>query len=196
MIKLNLNGETLTKLQQLTGTSSYEFLGFTIDLENSTLTDNLNQLEQNLSEWAIQILTVLLSHYASANPIAQTGKLLKFKDVPGGYAYEDAFAKRAIEPVADCFGENPDELPKAARLLGGTQLEIGDASAQIPALKGILLTYILWGTDEFTASANILYDSSASNYLPTEDIAVLGEITTLRLIEAKKRVIEKNKTGL
>ena len=196
MIKLNLNGETLTKLQELTGTSSYEFLGFTIDLENSTLTDNLNQLEQNLSEWAIQILTVLLSHYASANPIAQTGKLLKFKDAPGGYAYEDAFAKRAIEPVADCFGENPDELPKAARLLGGTQLEIGDASAQIPALKGILLTYILWGTDEFTASANILYDASASNYLPTEDLAVLGEITTLRLIEAKKRVIEKNKTGL
>ena len=196
MIKLNLNGETLTKLQQITGTSSYEFLGFTIDLKNSTLTDNLNQLEQNLREWAIQILTVLLSHYASANPIAQTGKLLKFKDVPGGYAYEDAFAKRAIEPVADCFGENPDELPKAARLLGGTQLEIGDASAQIPALKGILLTYILWGTDEFTASANILYDASSSNYLPTEDLAVLGEITTLRLIEAKKRLIEKNKTGL
>lgn len=196
MIKLNLNEETLTKLQSLTGASSYDFLGFTLDLKNSTLTDNLNQLEQNLSEWAIQILTVLLPHYASANPIAQTGKLLKFKDVPGGYAYEDAFAKRAIEPVADCFGENPDELPKAARLLGGTQLEIGDASAQIPALKGILLTYILWGTDEFTASANILYDASASNYLPTEDLAVLGEITTLRLIEAKKRLIEKNKTGL
>ncbi|HSQ48594.1 MAG TPA: DUF3786 domain-containing protein [Candidatus Deferrimicrobiaceae bacterium] len=196
MIKLDLNGETLTKLQKLTGTSRYEFLGFTIDLKDSTLTDNLSQPEQNLSEWAIQILKVLLSHYASANPIVPTGKLLKFKDVPGGYAYEEAFAKRAIDPVAECFGENPDELPKAAKLLGGTQLEIGDASAQIPALKGILLTYILWGTDEFTASANILYDASASNYLPTEDLAVLGEITTLRLIEAKKLLIEKNKSAL
>jgi len=196
MIKLNLNGETLTKLQHLTGTSSYEFLGFTLDLKDGTLTDNLSKLEQTLSEWAIQILTVLLAHYTSASPIAQTGKLLKFKDVPGGYAYEEAFSKRAIEPVADCFGENPDELPKAARMIGGTQLQIGDASAQIPALKGILLTYILWGTDEFTASANILYDASASNYLPTEDLAVLGEITTLRLIEAKKLLIEKNKSAL
>ncbi len=196
MIKLNLSGEILTKLQHLTGTSSYEFLGFTLDLKDSTLKDNLSQLEQNISEWAIQILTVLLSHYASANPIAQAGKLLKFKDIPGGYAYEEAFTKRAIEPVADCFGEKPDELPKAARALGGTQLEIGDASAQIPALKGILLTYILWGADEFTASANILYDASASNYLPTEDLAVLGEITTLRLIEAKKLLIEKNKSAL
>jgi hypothetical protein len=196
MIKLNLNGETLTKLQHLTGTSSYDFLGFTLDLKDGTLTDNLSQIEQTLSEWAIQILTVLLAHYTSASPIAQTGKLLKFKDVPGGYAYEEAFSKRAIEPVADCFGENPDELPKAARMIGGTQLQIGDASAQIPALKGILLTYILWGTDEFTASANILYDASASNYLPTEDLAVLGEITTLRLIEAKKLLIEKNKSAL
>jgi len=196
MIKLNLNGETLTKLQHLTGTSSYEFLGFTLDLKDGTLTDNLSKLEQTLSEWAIQILTVLLAHYTSASPIAQTGKLLKFKDVPGGYAYEEAFSKRAIEPVADCFGENPDELPKAAKALGGIQLEIGDASAQIPALKGIILTYILWGTDEFTASANILYDASASNYLPTEDLAVLGEITTLRLIEAKKLLIEKNKSAL
>jgi hypothetical protein len=196
MIKLNLNGETLTKLQHLTGTSSYDFLGFTLDLRDGTLTDNLSKLEQTLSEWTIQILTVLLSHYAAASPIAQTGKLLKFKDIPGGYAYEEAFTKRAIEPVADCFGENPDELPKAARVFGGTQLEIGDASAQIPALKGILLTYILWGTDEFTASANILYDASASNYLPTEDLAVLGEITTLRLIEAKKLLIEKNKSAL
>lgn len=195
MIKLNLNGETLTKLQHLTGTISYDFLGFTLDLKDGTLTDNLNQLEQNLSEWAIQILTVLLSHYASANAIEQTGKLLKFKDIPGGYAYEETFAKRAIEPVADCFGENPDELPKVARVLGGAQLEIGDASAKIPALKGIFLTYILWGTDEFTASANILYDASASNYLPTEDLAVLGEITTLRLIEAKKLLIEKNRTN-
>ena len=196
MIKLNLNQEDLTKLQHLIGTSSYEFLGFTLDLKDSTLTDNLNQLEQNLSEWAIQILTVLLSHYASANPTAQTGKLLKFKDVPGGYAYEETFVKRAIEPVAEYFGEKPDELPKAARMLDGVQLEIGDASAQIPALKGIPLTYILWGTGEFTASANVLFDASASNYLPTEDLAVLGEITTLRLIAAKKLLIEKNKIDL
>jgi hypothetical protein len=193
LIKLNLEKQTLTKLQELTGTACYEFLGFTLDLENSTITDNLCQSNQNLSEWAIQMLTVLLSHYSLANPIAPSGKLVKFKDIPGGYAYEDAFAKRAIEPVGDCFGEKPDELPKAAKLLGGTQLEIGDASAQIIALKGIPLNFILWGSDEFTASANILYDESASSYLPTEDLAVLGEITTLRLIEAKKLLIAKHK---
>ncbi len=140
----------------------------------------------NLSEWATQILTTLLCHYSLANPIAPTGRLVKYKDIPGGYAYEDAFTKRAIEPIAEVFGEKPKNLLEAVDLLGGTKLTLGDASVEIPALKGIPLTYILWGKEDFPASANILYDASASSYLPTEDLAVLGELSTLRLIEASK----------
>ena len=107
MTKLNLVAETLQKLQRLTATNCYEFLGFTFNLEKSILTDNIAQPTNNLSEWAIQIFTTLLSHYSLANPIAPTGKLVKFKDIAGGYAYEDAFTKRAIEPIAEGFGEKP-----------------------------------------------------------------------------------------
>lgn len=120
-----------------------------------------------------------------------TEELTKFKDLPGGYAYEGAFDKRAIQPIADVFGEKPTELCKAAAYLNGKYLDHGDASAEIPALKGIPLTYILWGKEEYPASASILYDQSASNYLPTEDLAVLGEITTMRLITAKNILHEK-----
>ena len=141
---------------------------------------------RDISERHIQIFAALLCHYALANPTPLTGKLVKFKDIPGGYAYEGAFVQRAIQLVAEVFGEKPEELPKAAKLLCGLQLSLGDSSVEITSLKGIPLTYILWRADEFAASANILYDESASNYLPTEDIAVLGEITTSRLIEAKK----------
>ena len=73
-------------------------------------------------------------------------------------------------------------------MLGGAELVLGDASIEIPALKGIPLTYILWGKEDFLASANVLYDSSASNYLPMEDLAILGELSTLRLIEASKNL--------
>jgi len=120
------------------------------------------------------------------------GKLVKFKDLPGGYAYEGAFIKRAIQPVEYVFGESIESLVKAAELLGGFKLEFGDTSVQITTLKNIPLTYILYGTGEFPASSNILYDESASYYLPTEDLAVLGEITTMRLIEAKEMI---SKTG-
>ena len=190
MIKLNLPSQTRQKLRQLFDVKDaccYEFVGFKLDLETSSLTDQINaHAQERVTKWHIQLLGTLLSHYSQANPQPSSGNLIKFKDLPGGYAYEGAFNRRAILPIAEFFGENPQELPRAGKLIGGTKLSHGDSSVQITALKGIPLTYILWGADEFAASASILYDRSASNYLPTEDLAILGELTTGRLIEAKR----------
>lgn len=192
MIKLNLSAQTLEKLNQLFDLKegyTYDFLGFTLNLETSSLKDNVNsQATARLTQWHIQLLATLLTHYSKANPKPLTGNLVKFKDLPGGYAYEHAFNKRAINPIAEFFGEKPQNLPQASKLLGGIQLNHGDASVEITALKGIPLTYILWKAEEFPASANILYDQSASNYLPTEDLAALGEITTGRLIEENAKL--------
>jgi hypothetical protein len=192
MTKLNLPTQTLQKLRQLINPqngSTYDFLGYTLNLDTGTLTDKLNSnWVRSLSEWHNQLWATLLTHYSVGNPAPLTGKLVKFKDIPGGYAYEGAFNKRAIQPVAEIFGEKPKELIEATKLLGGMQRTYADASSEIVVLKGIPLTYILWGTGEFAASASILYDESASSYLPTEDLAVLGELTTSRLIVAKKIV--------
>jgi hypothetical protein len=192
MTKLNLPTQTLQKLRQIVNPqngSTYDFLGFRLNLDTGILTDKLNgNWVRSSSEWHIQLWATLLAHYSSGNPAPLTGKLVKFKDIPGGYAYEGAFNKRAIQPVADVFGEKPEELIEATKLLGGMQKTYGDTSMEIVVLKGIPLTYILWGTGEFAASASILYDESASSYLPTEDLAVLGELTTSRLIVAKKIV--------
>jgi hypothetical protein len=117
--------------------------------------------------------------------------VVKFKDLPGGYAYERAFNQRAIQPIAKVFGEKPADLVEAARALGGKPMDFGDASAEIPALEGIPIVYIVWGAHEFPAIASILYDSSACHYLPTEDLAVLGEFTTSRLIAAKSSLEAK-----
>ncbi len=188
MIKLNLPTQTLQKLRQLINpqNGSYQFLGFTINLQDATLTDNLGKTV--FEELSIKLIPAMLHHYAQAKPTPQTGKLVKFKDLPGGYAYEGAFIHRAIEPVAQAFGVVPELMPKAAELLGGKPLGLGDASFIVEALKGVPLTYILWRSDEFAAQVRILYDESASSFLPTEDLAVLGELASVRLIFAKQHV--------
>jgi len=184
---IKLDTQTHQKLQLICG-SSCDFLGFTLDLQNSTLVDKLRQSNGNLNEFSTKIFATLLTHYSLAKFTPLREKLVKYKDIPGGYAYEIAFNTRAIQPIEKFFGEKPDELLKASRLLGGKPLELGDVSVEISALKGIPLTYILWGAEEFPATANILFDESASSYLPTEDLAVLGEITTLRLIESYEMI--------
>ncbi len=195
MIKLNLSAQILQKLRQLLQVKeacTYEFLGFELNLETSNVKDLLNpQAIARFTEWHIQLLATLLSHYALATPIPLNGSLIKFKDLPGGYAYEVAFNKRAISPIADFFGETPELLKQAGKQLGGNELSYGGSSVEITALAGIPLTYVLWSAEEFVASANIFYDRSACNYLPTEDLAVLGELTTGRLIEAKNCKLTK-----
>ncbi len=188
MINLNLPAETLEKLRQQINPQNpnYQFLGFTANLQTGTLTDNLNQT--SFEAFSIKVIPVLLDHYTQGNPTPATGKLVKYKDIPGGNAYEGAFIHRAIEPIAEVFGQTPEVLLKAAELLGGSPLKHGDASFVVEALKGIPLTYILWRADEFPAQVNILYDESASNYLPTEDLAVLGELVTIRLLQARQLV--------
>jgi len=154
-----------------------EFLAYSLELTSGRIFDKLKCKYIMKPE----TLYVLLSHYAKNDPIDRVGKLIKFGDLPGGYAYEAAFSRRAVHPVAEMFGFEPKKLVEAAEPLNGIEVKYGDLSVEIPALPKVPLIYVLWKSNEFPASSNILLDVSASHYLPTEDIAALGEITTARL---------------
>jgi hypothetical protein len=176
----------LDKLHDLIGLDIYGLLGFSLDLKTGNFTYT-QYTGTTVNERTLQIFSIILTHYASGKPRPPTCKLVKFKDLPGGYAYEGAFNQRAIQPIIDAFGTKPDMLVQVAELLGGARISVGgDVCVQIPTLKGIPLTYILWKKDEFDASATVLYDESASSYLPTEDLSSIGEITTSRILETKQ----------
>jgi len=186
MLNLTLTEATLEKLKAIYGSRKISFLGFTLDLETQELMDNFGQADRYYTDWHIQLLTTLLTHYADGNPQPPKGNLVKYKTFPGGCAYESSLNKRALEPIADYFGQNPTELTKAAELLGGKPLSHGDSSVEIEALKGIPLTFTVWAAEEYPASATVLYDQTANSYLPVEDLAILAEITSARLAETKK----------
>lgn len=184
-MKLNLKHQTLVKLREKYEGERVDFLGFKLNTENAELIDEIAKPDSHLNDWAIQTLATLLTHYSTATLIPLSGKLVKYRDLPGGCAYEEALNKRAIEPIAKVFGDNPQRLVEAAGYLGGKLQMYGEASVEIMALKGITLTYVVWGAENFCASASLLYDETASHYLPTEDLAVLGEVTSIRLMETK-----------
>ncbi len=193
MTKLNLQKEQLKKIRQLTkvgAENTYQFLGFTLNLETKQFQDLLEKGTVH-SDWGVQNITALLAHYSLAKETAKTGKLVKFKDLPGGYAYEHAFTQRAVDPITQAFGSNPAELVEAAKIFGGKRVNYGDMSVEIPALEGIPIVYILWVISEFPVSANLLFDESASCFLDTEALSSLGELTTHRLLKAQLILKEK-----
>ena len=55
----------------------------------------------------------------------------------------------------------------------------------IQVFPSVPVTFVLWrGDDEFSPSGSVLFDSTISQYLPTEDVAVLAGMLVGKLCRA------------
>jgi hypothetical protein len=137
------------------------------------------------SKKTVSLVTrVLLLHYlirADGSPL--TGKWVGYKDIPGGLLYAGVFARRVIEPLVRKFGNSAKWFKEIGKTFGGKLVEVGDASFILHAFPFIPLQYVLWeGDEEFPPSVQLLFDASVDHYLSLEDIVVLGQMATGRLI--------------
>jgi len=163
-----------------------KFLDLRVFLQDGSINDELKKEPYNSSKVSIYFL---LHGYAEAKSLLETAQLTSFKQLAGGEAYFKAFAERVIQPFLAIFGQQPHTLVEAANLFEGTPQSYGDYSVKIFSLPLVPLTIILWTKSaEFAASANVLFDSNANNYLTTEELAALGELTALRLKNATEHL--------
>ena len=130
------------------------------------------------------VTKIILIHYlikADGRPLSN--QLVPYKEIPGGMLYAGVFAKRTVDPLIPVFSQSPDRFLDAGLRMGGRRSEYGDISFMFPALPRIPMTYILWkGDEEFPATVQLLFDTSVEGYLALEDIVVLSEMATTRLI--------------
>jgi hypothetical protein len=192
VVTLSLTSEQRLRLRQLTeaGDSNvFCFLGFSLNLQTGEFQDALQKgvpTPEVSNPTMHHQITELLVEYSSAAKKPLSDKQVKFRGFPGGVAYENAFMRKAVDPVAKGFGGCPDLLVEAALLLGGKRLDFGQASVQVPAFDLVPVTYILWVDEDLPPSVNVLFDETANNYLNAEGLANLAELTTWRLLLAAK----------
>ena len=166
--------------------SVLKFLRLGFSLEDGHIQDELR--DKPVPEIEANVYCIL-SGYADANSVEETRQLVSFAQLAGGSAYHNAFNRRAVHPIERVFGSAPEALYKAAELLDATKLDFGDYSVKIYALPLVPVHVVLWSAgSELPTSANILFDSSVSNYLSTEQTAMLGELTSARLKHAKEAI--------
>ena len=129
----------------------------------------------------------ILHYFIRAKGTPLTNKLISFKELPEGSHYFPTFYLRAIKSLVSCFGKEPHRLLDIAKTLDGQKTDYGDAAVTINAFSRVPITLVLWqGDDEFSPEGSILFDSTISDYLPTEDIIVLCETIVRRLIKESK----------
>jgi hypothetical protein len=142
------------------------------------------------SKKVVSLVTrILLLHYLiRADGYPLTGKWVAYKDIPGGFLYAGVFARRVTEPLQRRFGKSARSFKETGIRSGGEPVEIGDASFTLHAFPYVSLQYVLWeGDEEFPPSVQLLFDSSVEHYLTLEDMVVLGQVTTGRLIHRSAR---------
>ena len=131
---------------------------------------------------------ILILHYLTlAKGTPTINKLITFRQLVGGSSYLSAFSQRATMPLARQFGKNSELLIYTAEKLGGYKANYGDIAVSIKPFPRVAITMVLWrGDDEFAPNVNIVFDSNISDYLSTEDVCVLCEITARKLINLSK----------
>ena len=165
---------------------SLKFLKLTLPIETGQIQDEIRNKPVPEIEPSVYCI---LSGYADSQPASETHNLISYSQLPGGVGYNNAFIRRAVQPIERIFGSDAESLWKAAKLLDSEELSHGDCSVKIRALPLVPIVIILQSaTSEFPASGTMLFDSSASTYLSTEQLAMLGELTSARLRHAHEAI--------
>lgn len=183
-ICLNTNANRISGEDALI-TLNYLASDYTINMKTGEITENGSDKQVSTT------VKVLLLHYllnAKISPL--TGRMISFKEIPGGGAiYYQTFYKRAITPLIKTFSNDIDGFFNASEKLGGVRESYGDASVTLKIFPLVPVTYVLWqGDEEFPASGTILFDEKVTNFLPGEDIVLAASFGVYALMaEARKK---------
>jgi len=128
---------------------------------------------------------IILHYLTNSKGTPPSNKLITFREFSEGAIYYPSFFKRSIQPLINHFGQSPESMIQSGQDLGGTRTNLGDVSIIVPALPRLPITYVLWcGDDELPPNANILFDRNVLDYLPVEDIVVLSQTITWKLVNS------------
>jgi len=173
------------------GGAQYQVTGskkvITLEYLNQSYLITLPDIEISLTESEekvpIRDKILILHYFTQARGTPSSNKLITYKELPGGNSYFPTFTKRTIKPILKNFGKEPRLLVEAAEGLGGDKADYGDVAVTINAFSRVPITLVLWqGDEEFTPEASIIFDANISDYLSTEDVTVVCETITWRLI--------------
>ena len=104
---------------------------------------------------------ILILHYLlTSRGDSLKRNLITFREIPEGVFYYSAFVKRALDPLIQTFGKEPQKLLSCGSQIGATEEELGDVSLTIRALPRIPVTVVLWQGDDELPPKEIYYSTS------------------------------------
>ena len=143
---------------------------------------NLTGYSDTDDELPAIVQALLLYYLLTADGTALTGKWVSFADLPDGRMYGAAFQGYSGDEIVKALGFDLSAFSSACLKVGGKPSEVGSASFVIQALPNLPMLVTYWlGDEDFPSSCKILFDSSATHYLPIDGCAIVGSMLAKKL---------------
>ncbi len=131
------------------------------------------------------IQSLVLTYLATADGTTPSSRWIGFRELPDGMFYVQAFQGYSGGRLVRELKGGVDAFRRAAERLGGEPLSMGDAGYTFAVLPRVHLALVYWeGDEEFPSQARVLFEDSASHYLPTDGLAILGSQLVDKLLKA------------
>lgn len=146
-------------------------------------------VEEGSSTPVPQHMEIILLHYLlQADGAVVSDEWITYRQFPGAHFFESRFLQMAVNPLVRIFGDDLEGFERAGTALGGIPMtRSGDAAFKFMALPRVPMGCILYlGEEDIPSSVNVLFDASASSYLPTEDLSLLGVILVGAMKKARQ----------
>ena len=135
-------------------------------------------------ELPLPFQAVLAYYFHTADGTPLTGQWVSFAELPDGRMYNQAFQGYTGNELVKVFLLDVNAFKSACQKSGGVATPIGDAAYIYYALPRLPMLVNFWcGDEEFPSTCKILFDSSASHYLPTDVIAILGSMLKGKIVK-------------
>lgn len=125
--------------------------------------------ERMLGRFGYFASLVVVSYLAQAKAVAPSGHWVKPTDLRSGDIYYRGSHVLPLDKLSRSYEGRFDDFAGQGRLLGGTALAFGDASAMIWPLPRVPVAVIIWkADDEFPGRADLLLDSTCELHMPAD----------------------------
>ena len=126
---------------------------------------------------------IILHYLINATHSTTSGQLTNYGSIPGGSFYFPVFKRKTTNILLEKLGNSGEKFKLAGESMGATAKNMGDVSFTVSVLPDIDLTFTFWeGDEDFPPSYDILFDTAIDRYLSLEDIVVLAQMATKRIL--------------
>lgn len=111
-----------------------------------------------------------------------TGQWVPFEQLRNAGVFGPAFRQGNLLAFAATFTGHLDKLQTALERLGASALSVGDLGYRLDIFPSIPMEVIFWeGDDEFPSQVNLLFDSSAPDFVHVESIVTMASEALIHL---------------